>query len=40
MKCISCEKPAKYCMRGLEKNAYCEHCAKGYFKMIDYLDKM
>lgn len=38
--CIICGKSAEYCMRGIEKNAYCKDCALDYFKFLNYLEKM
>lgn len=38
--CTVCGKPAEYCMRGLPDNTYCKVCAKEYFKLLSYLDKL
>lgn len=40
MQCISCDKVAEYCIRGLPQNTYCKDCAKAYFKLLSYLDKL
>jgi hypothetical protein len=39
-KCIVCAKPAEFCMRGVPENTYCRECAKDYFKLLSYLEKM
>ncbi|MAG38724.1 hypothetical protein CMO90_01420 [Candidatus Woesearchaeota archaeon] len=38
--CVVCGKTAQYCMRGLPENKYCKECAKDYFKLLGYLDKL
>ena len=38
--CIVCKKPAELCMRGLPENTYCKECAKEYFKLLSYLEKI
>jgi len=39
-KCVMCNRAAEYCMRGLPENTYCKTCAKDYFKLLSYLDKL
>jgi len=38
--CIVCGQPAEFCMRGIPDNTYCKPCAKDYFKLLGYLDKL
>ncbi|MBC8501271.1 MAG: hypothetical protein H8D38_05925 [DPANN group archaeon] len=38
--CVVCKGPAVFCMRGLPENTYCKDCAKDYFKLLGYLDKL
>jgi hypothetical protein len=38
--CIVCGKPAEFCMRGIPENTNCKPCAKDYFKLLTYLDKL
>lgn len=38
--CVVCSEPAEFCMRGLPDNTYCKPCAKDYFKLLGYLDKL
>ncbi len=39
-KCVACGDVALLCMRGLPDNTYCKPCAKDYFKLLSYLDKL
>jgi hypothetical protein len=39
-KCVACGGSAEFCMRGLPENKYCKGCAKDYFKLLSYLDKL
>jgi len=38
--CIVCGLEAEFCMRGIPENTYCKKCAKDYFKLLSYLDKL
>ncbi|MBU0471035.1 MAG: hypothetical protein KKF65_00295 [Nanoarchaeota archaeon] len=38
--CVVCNKKAELCMRGLPENTYCKECAKQYFKLLSYLEKL
>lgn len=38
--CIVCGLEAEFCMRGLPENTYCRECAKDYFRLLSYLDKL
>ncbi|MFH1770189.1 MAG: hypothetical protein ABH828_01390 [archaeon] len=38
--CIVCKEPAEFCMRGIPDNCYCKACAKDYFKLLSYLEKL
>ena len=35
-----CGEPAEFCIRGIPQNQYCKGCAKGYFKLLGYLDRL
>ncbi len=39
-KCIICNDPAEFCMRGIPNNVYCRDCALEYFKFLNYLEKL
>lgn len=38
--CVVCSETAEFCMRGLPENTYCKGCAKDYFKLLSYLEKL
>ncbi len=38
--CIVCGETAEFCMRGIPQNTYCRGCAKDYFKLLSYLEKV
>jgi uncharacterized Fe-S cluster-containing protein len=38
-KCIICDKPAEYCVKGLPNTCYCRECALKQFKQLNYLEK-
>jgi hypothetical protein len=38
--CMICGDQAEFCMRGIPENIYCKPCAEGYFKLIEYLDRL
>ena len=38
--CVVCGGTAEFCMRGMPENKYCKPCAKDYFKLLGYLDKL
>ena len=39
-KCIICENPAEYCVKGLFNTCYCRECALKQFKQLNYLEKL
>ena len=39
-KCILCENPAEYCVKGVPNTCYCRECALKQFKQLNYLQKL
>jgi hypothetical protein len=39
-KCVICQAPARFKVKGLDNLAYCKPCAQEAFRYLSYLEKI